>query len=151
MLREREFGAGRPILFKEVPPALLGAALKGWQATVVGLQRGAAPAEFEAMRAIGMPVRELALPDEDLQGIAAILEALDEYVTVSNTNVHLLAGLNRRARVLVSHPPYWRWMREGPSVWFPDFPLYRQPSSRDWTEPLARLREDLQKTFTAKS
>ena len=151
MLREREFGAGRPILFKEVPPTLLGAALKGWQGTVVGLQRGAAPAEFEAMRAIGMPVHEISLPDEDLQGIAATLEALDEYVTVSNTNVHLLAGMGRRARVLVSHPPYWRWMREGRSVWFPDFPLYRQPPSRDWSEPLARLRADLQKTFTAKS
>jgi hypothetical protein len=41
-------------------------------------------------------------------------------------------------------------MREGPSVWFPDSPLYRQPSSRDWTEPLACLREDLRRTFTAK-
>ena len=152
MLREREFGAGRPILFKEVPPALLGRALRGLHATMVGLQRGATPGEFEAMSAaIGMPVHELALPDEDLQGIAAVLDELDEYVTVSNTNVHFLAGLGRRARVLVSHPPYWRWMREGPSVWFPDFPLYRQPPSRDWTEPLARLREDLQKTFTAKS
>lgn len=150
MLREREFGAGRPILFKEVPPALLGRALRDLPVTVVGLQRGARPEEFEALgTAVGAPVQDLALRDEDLQGIAAVLEALDAYVTVSNTNVHLLAGLNRPAKVLVSHPPYWRWMREGPSVWFPDFPLYRQPSSRDWSGPLARLREDLQKTFTA--
>jgi len=102
------------------------------------------PAEFEAMSAaVGAPVHDLGLADEDLQGIAAVLEALDDYVTVSNTNVHILAGLNRRARVLVSHPPYWRWMREGPTVWFPDFALYRQPASRDWSEPLARLRADL--------
>lgn len=144
MLREREFGAGRPILFKEVPPALLGRALQGLRATVVGLQRGATPGEFEAMSAaVGAPVHDLALADEDLQGIAAVLEALDEYVAVSNTNVHLLAGLDRRARVLVSHPPYWRWGREGPSAWFPDFALYRQPPSRDWSEPLAHLRADL--------
>jgi len=144
MLREREFGAGRPILFKEAPPALLGRALQGLRGTMVGIQRGATPAEFEAMSAaVGAPVHDVALSDGDLQGIAALLEALDDYVTVSNTNVHILAGLNRRAKVLVTHPPYWRWMREGASVWFPDFALYRQPSSRDWSEPLARLRADL--------
>ena len=151
MLREREFGAGRPILFKEVPPTLLGRALQGLPGTVVGIQRGATPAEFEAMSAaVGAPVHDVALADEDLQGIAAVLEGLDEYLAVSNTNVHLLAGLNRRARVLVSHPPYWRWMREGSSPWFPGFAVYRQPPSRDWSEPLSRLREDLQKTVTAK-
>lgn len=144
MLRHREFGAGRAVLFKEVPMASLGRALRGWPGTVVGLQRGATPVEFEAMRAaIGTPVHDLALPDEDLQGIAAVLEALDDYVAVSNTNMHILAGVNRKARVLVPHPPFWRWMREGPSVWFPGFSVYREPQSRDWTEPLARLREDL--------
>jgi Tfp pilus assembly protein PilF len=144
MLRQAEFGAGRAVLYKEVPPASLGRALRGWPGTVVGLQRGATPAEFEAMRAaVGMAVHELALPDEDLQGIAAVLGALDDYVAVSNTNMHILAGLNRRARVLVPHPPFWRWMREGASPWFPGFAVYREPQNRDWTEPLARLREDL--------
>lgn len=146
MLRHREFGAGRAVLFKDVPPASLGRALQGVPGTVVALQRGAAPAELQAMRsAIGVPVHGVALADDDLQGIAAVLEALDEYVAVSSTNVHVLAGLNRQARVLVPHPPYWRWMREGPSVWFPGFAVYRQPPSRDWTEPLARLREDLRR------
>jgi Tfp pilus assembly protein PilF len=152
MARHPEFGAGRPILFKDVPLTLLGKALRDLPVTLVGIQRGASSEEFEALRtAAGAPVHDIPLPDQDLQGIAAVMEALDEYVAVSNTNVHFLAGLNRRARVLVSHPPYWRWMREGRSVWFPDFPLYRQPPSRDWGEPLARLREDLQNTFTAKS
>jgi hypothetical protein len=69
---------------------------------------------------------------------------LHEYVAVSNTNIHLLAGLGKSARVLVPHPPEWRWLRtEGRSPWFPGFPVYRQPVSRDWTEPLRRLREDL--------
>jgi Tfp pilus assembly protein PilF len=144
MLRRREFGAGRAVLSKDLSPELLGRALRGLSGTVVALQRGATPEELQAMReAIGVPVHDITLADDDLQLIAAVLEALDEYIAVSNTNFHLLAGLGRRAKVLVPHPAYWRWMREGPSVWFPGFAAYRQPPSRDWTEPLARLREDL--------
>ena len=46
--------------------------------------------------------------------------------------------------VLVPWPAEWRWMRrEGRSPWFPDFPVYRQPVSRDWSAPLEQLRKDL--------
>jgi hypothetical protein len=82
--------------------------------------------------------------NEDLREALAVLAALDEYVAVSNTNVHLLAGVGRHARVLVPCPPEWRWMRTGDaSPWFPGFSVYRQPASRDWTEPLRLLRADL--------
>jgi tetratricopeptide (TPR) repeat protein len=144
MLRRPEFGAGRAVLSKEVPLELLGQALRGWPGTVIGLQRGAAASEVHALgAAAGAPVRELSLPDEDLAQAAAVLEALKDYVAVSNTNMHLLAGLNRPARVLVPHPPFWRWMRAGTSPWFPGFSVYRQAPGGDWSEPLRRLREDL--------
>ena len=80
----------------------------------------------------------------DLGEVLALLDLLDEYVAVSNTNAHLDAGLGKVARILVPYPPEWRWMSAGAqSPWFPAFPLYRQPTSRDWSEPLARLRRDL--------
>jgi hypothetical protein len=51
---------------------------------------------------------------------------------VSNTNVHLLAGLGRAARVLVPYPAEWRWMRrDGASP------------SPDWSLALEQLRRDL--------
>ncbi len=76
--------------------------------------------------------------------LLAVLSLVDEYVSVSNTNIHLLAGIGRSARVLVPFPPEWRWLRrEDRSPWFPDFPVYRQPVSRDWSAPLAALRQDL--------
>ncbi|HEY3073657.1 MAG TPA: glycosyltransferase, partial [Burkholderiales bacterium] len=80
----------------------------------------------------------------DLAALLAVLAELDEYATVSNTNVHLLAGLGRSARVLVPYPAEWRWMRrDGSSPWFPNFPVYRQTQSRDWAAALAALRKDL--------
>jgi hypothetical protein len=142
--RGREFGAERSLLSKAVPPALLGAALRGWKGSVILLQRGAREGEAAAFSgALQAPVHDLSALGEDLRALAAVLSVLDDYVTVSNTNVHILAGLGRRAHVLVPRPPEWRWMHDGASPWFPEFPVYRQPLSRDWGAPLANLRKDL--------
>jgi len=143
--RGREFGEERKLLSKAVPPRLLGAALRGWRGTTLLLQRGARPtdaAEFAA--GFGAPFHDLTALTDDLRATLAVLAALDEYASVSNTNIHLLAGLGKTARVLIPYPAEWRWMRlEGRSPWFPQFPVYRQPASRDWSAPLEQLRKDL--------
>jgi len=148
LARRREFGNDPSSLMKAVAPALLGAALRGWPGTVILLQRGARPsdsAEFAA--AFQGRFHDLSELGDDLPALLAVLAALDEYVGVSNANVHFLAGLGRTARVLVPYPGEWRWMRrEGPSPWFPGFAVYRQPQSRDWGPVLARLRGDLSGT-----
>jgi hypothetical protein len=74
----------------------------------------------------------------------ALMSVADDYVGVSNTNVHLRAGAGRTARVLVPWPPEWRWTRDLPrSPWFPDFPLYRASKEGGWSEALARLASEL--------
>jgi tetratricopeptide (TPR) repeat protein len=141
ILRRREFGNERNLLMKELPPAELGAAIRGWPGTVVALQRGMRPEELAAFgRAVQAPVHDLSALSEDPRALLATLSLLDDYVCVSNTNVHLLAGLCRTARVLVPYPAEWRWGREGDSPWFPGFAVYRQPQSRDWAGPLTELR-----------
>jgi hypothetical protein len=93
---------------------------------------------------LGAPCHDLSALGDDLPTLLAVLAEIDEYVGVSNTNVHLLAGLGRMARVLIPYPAEWRWMRrEGRSPWFPDFPVYRQSQSRGWQGALAALRSDL--------
>ena len=143
--RGREFGAERMSLTKALPPADLGTALRGWKGTTLLLQRGARAGEAERFAsALGAPCHDLSALGDDLPMLLAVLAEIDEYVTVSNTNVHLLAGLGRTARVLIPYPAEWRWMRhEGRSPWFPDFPLYRQAQSRDWQPALRELRRDL--------
>ena len=145
LARGRELGVDQRVQFKEVPPAFLGQALRGWPGTLVSVQR--APTRDEARsveEASGKKVHDLSAMNEDLRDALAVLAALDDYVGVSNTNMHLRAGVGRTARVLVPNPPEWRWMRAGDaSPWFPGFSVYRQPASRDWSGPLRRLREDL--------
>jgi tetratricopeptide (TPR) repeat protein len=145
LARQPEVGQAAMSQAKAVPPGLLGAALRGWPGTVIVLQRGGRPedlAQFAA--ALGGPYRDLSSTSEDLPSLLALLASLDEYVGVSNTNIHMLAGLGKTGRVLVPYPGEWRWMsREEQSPWFPGFAVYRQPQSRDWAGPLAKLRGDL--------
>ena len=143
--RGREFGAERSSLAKAVPPRALGEALRGWRGTTLLLQRGARPDDAaQFARGFGAPFHDLSALGDDLPALLAVLSLVDEYVGVSNTNMHLLAGIGRGARVIMPYPPEWRWLRRGDrSPWFPEFPVYRQPASRDWREPLAALRKDL--------
>jgi len=145
--RARAMGAeqaGLRLVFKELAPGLLATAVRGWPGTLVSLQRGLRAGELEELsRAAGAKVHDLAAATDDLGEALGVLGELDEYVGVINTNMHLLAGMGRTARVLVPRPIDWRWMREGDSPWFPGFTIYRQPPSYDWAEPLSRLREDL--------
>ena len=74
----------------------------------------------------------------------AVLALIEDYIGVSNTNMHLRAGAGRTARVLVPQPPEWRWMAAGEeSPWFPGFRIYRQGIDGDWGEALAKLARDL--------
>ena len=74
----------------------------------------------------------------------ALLSLVDEYIGVSNTNMHLRAAVGRTARVLVPRPAEWRWMARGASSpWFPGFSVYRQTLDGIWGGALASLRADL--------
>ena len=143
--RGREFGAERIALTKSAPPQEVGAALRGWRGTTILLQRGArARDSVEFAAGFAAPFHDLSALGEDLRALLAVLSLVDEYVSVSNSNIHMLAGIGRSAHVLVPFPPEWRWLRrEDRSPWFPGFPVYRQPVSRNWGAPLAALRKDL--------
>jgi hypothetical protein len=74
----------------------------------------------------------------------ALLAGLDEYVAVSNTNVHLNEAIGRGTRVLVTHPSEWRWTRDDPrSPWFPQAIAYRQAQDGSWANALLALQKDL--------
>jgi len=135
-------GAG---IFKRVPPAELGQALRGIAGTLVSLQREPAAGDVEALSsAAGRPVHDFSWVNESLPDALALLAGLDEYVAVSNTNVHLNEAIGRGTRVLVTHPSEWRWTSgDERSPWFRHARLYRQAPDGAWAEALGALRKDL--------
>jgi len=132
-------------LFKQAPLENFAAALGGVKATLVSLQRRPQAGETEKLGALlGKPLHDLSAANEDLEEMLALLAVMDEYVGVSNTNMHLRAGIGKTARVLLPWPAEWRWMAAGAaSPWFPGFRVYRQQQNGDWNEALARLSGEL--------
>lgn len=132
-------------LFKQIALDALAGAIKDWKGAIVVLQRKPAAGEIEQLRAqVSCPVYDLSEYNDDLESMLALLDVLDEYVGVSNANMHLMAGLGKTARVLIPFPAEWRWMASGDqSPWFPGFALYRQTVAGDWEETLAGLAGDL--------
>lgn len=132
-------------LFKEISPTMLGKLARTWPGTVVLLQRFPRPDALDNFaKALGRAYLDWSHLNDDLTEAIAGLSLLDEYVGVSNTNMHLLAGIGKVARVLVPSPAEWRWMVDGDeSPWFPGFHIYRQALDRSWDAALGRLKQDL--------
>ena len=137
------------LLFKEVPLEGLASTLRDVRGTLVSLQRRPREGETERLAAlIGRPVHDLSAANDDLEDMLALLAVLDDYVGVSNTNMHLRAGAGRTARVLVPWPAEWRWLFAGDeSPWFPGFRIYRQKPDGDWSAALGRLEQDLKAEY----
>jgi Flp pilus assembly protein TadD len=143
-------GVGDPLaLFKELPfkPfAELAAALPG---TLLVLQRNPRQAELEALFACAPGrVADFSMLNDDLEGMLALLARVDDYIGVSNTNVHLHAGVGGRGKVLVTSDVEFRWMARGAeSPWFPGYKVYRQAADRDWLTVFEQLRLDVGSTW----
>ncbi len=132
-------------LHKEMPLDVLAESIAGLPGTLLSLQRHPQDGEIEHLARLAQrPVHDLAAANDDLQDALALLACLDHYLGVSNTNMHLRAGLGQTAHVFVPHPPEWRWRETGDeSPWFPGFAVHRQRPDGRWDEAIAHCRRRL--------
>ncbi|MHA1539763.1 MAG: tetratricopeptide repeat protein [Alphaproteobacteria bacterium] len=132
-------------LFKETPIEMMAQTLRNMTGTVISLQRLPEKGELDFFqKKLGRPVHNLVDMNEDLEEMLALLDVLDAYVTVSNTNVHLRETLGKTSHVLIPNPPDFRWMREGKtSPWFIHSRIFRQAVDSDWTAAYQDLEQDL--------
>jgi len=121
--------------------------LRGAGVRFVSLQYGSVGEEIEEVyRRSGVRVLECAQVDNfsDLDGLASLLWACDEVVTVGNATAHLAGSIGKRAHVLLPYVAGWRWMHEGDrSYWYDSLHLHRQPVRSDWRTLLDELRRAL--------
>ena len=84
---------------------------------------------------------------DDFASTAALIEQLDLVITIDTAVAHLAGALGKPTWLLLSAAPDWRWMLgRDDSPWYPSMRLFRQAKLGDWSEPLARLREELART-----
>jgi tetratricopeptide (TPR) repeat protein len=138
----------KEMLYKAIRFDRLAGVLAPLPVTVLVLQRHPRPGEVIAFaETLGRTAHDLTDLNEDLEGMLALLALLDDYVGVSNTNMHLRAASGGACRVAIPFPPEFRWLAAGKSPWFPGFSLYRQLADGDWGEATRELGRDLQAAF----
>lgn len=138
------------VLFKSVPLDALLDVLAPLPVDLVILQRQASSDElaYVTERVGANRVLDASRDDNDLPDLLALLSLLDGLVGVSNTNVHLAAGLDKLLYTLVPLPYEFRWQTRGnTSPWFPGSKVYRQQREGGWEAPLRQLQSDLQQRF----
>ena len=139
-------------VYKATPKERIAAALAPVEARIIALQRRPEDGEVaEFVRMLGRDVLDLTAMNLDLEDMLALVGLLDDQVCVSNTNVHLAATRGRTCRLLIPHPPEFRWMARGDeSPWFPGMRVYRQAPDGDWQGAMDDLARELTQTYAAR-
>lgn len=86
------------------------------------------------------PVEDLR---NDLEGLAALVQALDCVVSISGINAHIAGALRRPGFVLLPKLPLWFWGRSGSrNDWYPSLRLFRRDAALP-SPQIAAISEEL--------
>jgi tetratricopeptide (TPR) repeat protein len=104
----------------------------------VDLQYGDTQGERENIRASsGIEIQHLDDVDNqnNIDGLAALIEACDLVITVSNSTAHLAAALGKPTIILLAHhTPLWYWHLDSMTCpWYPSVTLLRQQEPGEWS------------------
>ena len=82
----------------------------------------------------------------DIDGLASLICACDQVVSIDNTTVFLAGSLGRPTKVLLPFSSDWRWgNNQSQSYWHSSLHLYTQKKKHDWSYPFKYLKMDLDK------
>ncbi len=136
---------------KSIPATDLEPLLKTF--SCVSLQYGEIAADIDSLKSAGLSLAVAPSLDctENIDGLCALIAALDAVATCSNTTAHLAAALGIPTRVMIPGSRYilWYWGHEGAQTpWYPEIRLFRGPPRRDWRSLAGDVRKDLASLLT---
>ena len=77
----------------------------------------------------------------DVDGLMALIAAMDAVVSVDNVTVHMGGALNQPVLALLPLESDWRWMQGvAQSPWYPSVQLLRQTHLNDWRHVTTALK-----------
>jgi len=132
--------------FKQVPLELLLQVFPHFTGTLFILQRNPNPEELALIQSELPQITSIDCSDlnDDLCGALWLLNQLDHYVCVSNTNLHLRHCLRKRCEVLAPVAGDFRWPNtRDNSPWFSNCPVYHQQHDGDWLSALGEVQHSL--------
>jgi len=140
--KNAEVGADRSVPARDLAAAIAAA----FPARLVNLQYGAVDDDLADVRRTG---HEIAVDPNidtwaDIDGLAALIAAMDLVVSIDNSTVHLAGALGVPVWILLPPGADWRWFVDPErSPWYPSARLFRRPIGADWAGTLERLTRDL--------
>ena len=131
-------------LSKSVSLADLLLCFSSFKGNIVILQRNPHPSEIQQLHEScpDANIIDASMLNDDLQKMTYLLSKLAMYIGVSNTNFHLLAGIQAETQghVLVPIPGEFRWSSQcSSSPWFTRFTTYFESTDSNWKKPLAAI------------
>ena len=133
-----KFGQAKSLTLEQLLPVLQIPGVR-----FVNLQYGAVADEIASLRANhGIEIAQCDSVDNfsDLDGLAALIEACDLVLTISNTTTHLAGALGKKTLLLLSfgNGLLWYWSNEqaGHSLWYPSVQIVKQTQVANWQEPI---------------
>jgi len=92
----------------------------------------------------GLDLVDLTADLSDFAATAALMQCLDEVVSVDTSVLHLAGALNRPTLgVFPTHGGNFFDVAEGVQTWYPSLTVWRQPTMGDWPALLARVAQRL--------
>ncbi|XDZ63000.1 tetratricopeptide repeat protein [Alphaproteobacteria bacterium LSUCC0396] len=118
--------------------------LDGPNVKLVNLQYGDVSDEIAKLREDhGIEVAEVSEIDNrnDIDGLAALIMACDQIVSIDNATVHLAGALGANTRVLLPFNRSWQWgLERSDSYWYGSLQLHRQKKPGDWKPTLKTIK-----------
>ena len=80
----------------------------------------------------------------DIDGLASLIAACDEVVSIDNINLHLAGAIGVKTNILLSHKCYWyHGVDDEKSYWYPSVTFFRQENPDEWDTPLKEIKKKI--------
>lgn len=143
-------------LNKSIPIKTFCHILDNYTGTIIILQRNPPPSDLKVLihyfkNKPYVNIIDASILNDNLSLMLTVLNDINHYLCVSNTNTHLFGSLiagkidgndnKKRCDVLIPYPGEWRWMNTGESSpWYPNFTVHRQLKDLSWDKVEHKLK-----------
>jgi tetratricopeptide (TPR) repeat protein len=116
----------------------------------IDLQYGDTLDEKEKIKSkYGVSVQSVEAIDKfnDIDGLAALINACDFIITSSNVTAHIAGAIGKKTFLLVpfNQGRIWYWHDSiKKSLWYPSVSIYPQAKDGDWAPPIMEIKKDIE-------
>ena len=132
---------------REIDPPIFCEGVRPLAGTFIALQRQPQPGELAEMeKLLGRPLLDFTALNDQLETMLALLNEIDQYIAVPNTNVYFRSSLGKSTQVMLTTPAGYTWLRgQRASFWYPHAVLHRATIENDWNAAFADMRASVLK------